>query len=102
MFQLLEARTIRHQLPLADIQPLLLAMKVVLTGASGLIGGCILESALAHPAITHVVSLQRRLLGPERKACTSNKKLQQVIVKDFMHYEEDVLQQIKGAEACIW
>ena len=42
-------------------------MKILLLGASGLVGKSVLAQALAHPAITGVVAPTRRLLEPHPK-----------------------------------
>ena len=43
-------------------------MKILLLGATGLVGKNILAQALAHPAITGVVAPTRQPLAPHRKA----------------------------------
>ncbi len=53
-------------------------MKVLLTGATGMIGGLILRQCLVDSRVTSVVSLVRRASG------VSHEKLQEVVVKDFM------------------
>lgn len=74
-------------------------MKVILTGSTGFIGNAVLNRALKNPAITSVVALSRRNL-PEEAA--ENPKLTVVIVGDFNVYPDSVLQQLRGADACIW
>jgi uncharacterized protein YbjT (DUF2867 family) len=71
-------------------------MKVILTGATGRIGGAALQSALSNPAITTVIVLSRRDIN------TQHAKLQTIIKKDFMQYTPEELAQLEGAEACIW
>ena len=71
-------------------------MKVILTGATGHIGGAVLQRLLAVPAVTSIVVLSRRELTVE------DAKLKTIIIKDFLHYDKDVLDQLAGAEACIW
>lgn len=73
-----------------------LAMKVVIAGATGTIGGGVLQRLLKLPAVTSVVALSRRKLDVEHN------KLQVAMLKDFLHYEPDVLEQLSGAEACVW
>lgn len=72
-------------------------MKIVLTGATGFIGNEVLQQCLANPAVTSVVALSRRPLDS-----ISDPKLKVVVLKDFTVYDEDVLKDIEGAEACIW
>lgn len=71
-------------------------MKVILSGATGFIGGNVLKRLLALPSITSVVALSRRKLD------VSDPKLQVLILKDFLKYDEETLAQLQGAEACIW
>ena len=73
-------------------------MKVILAGATGFIGSETLRQCLKSPSITSVVVLSRRSL-PE--SVTSNPKLK-VIMNDFTTYPDTVLEQLAGAEACIW
>lgn len=74
-------------------------MKIIITGSTGFIGGEVLKQALAHPSITSIVSLSRKAL-PE--AVSSNPKLKAIILPDFLTYTPEVLDELKGAEACIW
>ena len=71
-------------------------MKVFITGSTGRVGGGVLQECLANPQITSVVALTRRPLD------IKDPKLNNVIQKDFLHYDDDVIEQLKGAEACIW
>ena len=71
-------------------------MKLVITGATGRIGGGALQSALSNPAVTSVVVISRRAIG------TKHPKLQTMLKKDFLHFTEEELAQLEGAEACIW
>lgn len=71
-------------------------MKVIVAGATGTIGGGALKRLLDLPTVTSVVALSRRKLELEHS------KLKVAIVKDFLHYEPDVLEQLSGAEACVW
>lgn len=74
-------------------------MKVILSGATGFIGGEVLNQALAHPTITSLVCLTRRAL-PER--ASSNPKLKVIVLTDFLTYTPEILSQLEGAESCIW
>jgi thioester reductase-like protein len=74
-------------------------MKFVLTGCTGFIEGEVLYQCLRNPSITSVVALTRRKL-PE--SLTSNPKLKEVIMKDFNVYPESVLNELSGADVCIW
>lgn len=71
-------------------------MKVIISGATGRIGGKALESALDNPAVTSVVVLSRRDIGIQHE------KLRVIIKKDYLEYSQEELEQLDGAEACIW
>jgi len=71
-------------------------MKIILTGATGRIGGAALQSALSSPSITTVVVLSRRDIGVQHA------KLQTIIKKDYTQYTPEELAQLEGSEACIW
>lgn len=72
-------------------------MKIILTGATGFIGAEVLQQCLAKASVTSIVVLSRRPLDS-----VSDPKLKVVILKDFTVYDEDVLRELEGSEACIW
>lgn len=74
-------------------------MKVILTGSTGFVGLEVLKQCLESPSITSVVALSRRELP---SSATSNPKLKVTIINDFLSYPDSVLEDIKGAKACIW
>ncbi|CZR61004.1 uncharacterized protein PAC_10900 [Phialocephala subalpina] len=74
-------------------------MKFIVTGSTGFVGGEVLSQCLRNPAVTSVIALSRRNL-PE--ALTKDPKLNVVIMKDFNSYPNSVMQEMKGADACIW
>ncbi|CRG83796.1 hypothetical protein PISL3812_01152 [Talaromyces islandicus] len=74
-------------------------MKVVLTGVTGFIGREILDQCLQNPSITSIVALSRRELQPP---LTSDSKVKVVVMDDFLVYPKPVLEEMSGAEACIW
>lgn len=71
-------------------------MKLIITGATGKVGGGALKNALSNPAITKVIVLSRRETG------TQDPKLQTIIKKDYLHYTPEEVSQLQGADACIW
>ena len=71
-------------------------MKVIVAGATGFIGGAALKRLAELPQVTSIVVLSRRELP------TKMDKVQTIIIKDFKQYDDDVLQQLTGAEACVW
>jgi uncharacterized protein YbjT (DUF2867 family) len=74
-------------------------MKIILTGATGMIGGEVLIQCLQHPAISSVIVLSRRELPA---SIVKDPKLRVIILDDFMIYPQHILQDLDGAEACIW
>jgi hypothetical protein len=76
-----------------------LAMKIILTGATGYIGTEVLKQAIADPAISSIYTLTRKPLSAPYAA---HEKAKGIIHKDFASYDEETLRELKGAEACIW
>ena len=74
-------------------------MKVILSGATGFIGGEVLNQALAHPAVTSLVCLTRR---PLPEPANSNLKIKVITLTDFSTYTPETLSHLEGAESFIW
>jgi uncharacterized protein YbjT (DUF2867 family) len=74
-------------------------MKVLIVGATGMVGGEALIQCLAHPTITKVVAFLRRDLPAD---VSENPKLESVLIKDFAVWPEDVLLAHSDATAMIW
>ncbi|KAI8714098.1 hypothetical protein NCS52_01129100 [Fusarium sp. LHS14.1] len=74
-------------------------MKVLIVGASGMIGGEALLQCLANPQITTVVAFVRRELPSD---LSNNPKLKSVIVKDFSKWPGDLLLAHADAVGMIW
>ena len=68
-------------------------MKVIITGATGMVGKGVLLECLDHPEIKEAVSLSRKTLG------MSHPKLKEIIHKDFSEFES-IKTQLKGYDAC--
>ena len=79
--------------------PFPLFMKIVIVGATGMIGGAILRRAISEPAITSIVALTRRALPEDLSEDTKTKSL---TMRSFDAYPDDVLEKLKDAEICIW
>jgi uncharacterized protein YbjT (DUF2867 family) len=79
-------------------------MKVLITGATGAIGGAVLKQCLKHPGITSIVALVRRELPADfiPSDDANRDKFTAVVIKDFATWSPDVLAQIKDADAMIW
>jgi hypothetical protein len=68
-------------------------MKVIVTGASGMVGKGVLLECLDHPKIEVVLSIGRKSLG------ITHPKLKELIHKDFSEFES-VSDQLDGYDAC--
>ncbi|OAA62221.1 NAD(P)-binding domain protein [Cordyceps fumosorosea ARSEF 2679] len=79
-------------------------MKLIVVGATGLIGTEVIRQALSHNSVTSVVALGRRPTLPPTSITTGPTlaKLHSVTLEDFTNYPDDVKSQLSGADACIW
>jgi NAD dependent epimerase/dehydratase family enzyme len=75
-------------------------MKVILTGSTGFIGQEVLHQCIQQPKITSILVLSRRALPTEVTA--NNSKVKVVMVNDFRKYSDDIVQDFRDADACIW
>lgn len=73
-------------------------MHLILTGATGLVGGAVLHHMLSTPSITQISILSRR---PVPQAA-GHSKAHVIIQTDFNTYPSEILNQLKGAEGVIW
>ncbi|HEX4311458.1 MAG TPA: NAD-dependent epimerase/dehydratase family protein [Acidobacteriaceae bacterium] len=70
-------------------------MKVIITGATGMVGEGVLFECLEHPAVDEVLLVSRRPYG------TSLPKVKECIVPDFMQLEA-MADQLRGYDACFF
>lgn len=75
-------------------------MKLIITGATGLVGGEVLRQSLRMSAITSVVAVARKPVTLDGDVDTS--KLKSVVVKDYEDYPDNVKDELSEADACIW
>jgi uncharacterized protein YbjT (DUF2867 family) len=79
-------------------------MKLVVAGATGLVGTELVRQALRNPKVTSVIALNRRAMevpdGTDSPAHAA--KFKSVILEDWAVYPESVKQDLAGAGACIW
>ncbi len=68
-------------------------MKVIITGATGMVGKGVLLECLDHAEITEVLSISRRTTG------INHPKLKELIHKDFSEFAS-VVDRLKGYDAC--
>jgi hypothetical protein len=72
-----------------------MGLKVILTGASGMVGEGVLLESLKHPDIEQVLMVNRRHVE------MSHPKLKELIVPDFLKLDEDTTQ-LSGYDACFY
>lgn len=78
-------------------------MKLVVTGATGLVGTECIRLAILNPSITKVIALARRPVAPPEQAGSDTSKLQSVVLEDWTKpYPDTVKESLRGADACIW
>ena len=68
-------------------------MKVIVTGATGMVGKGVLLECLDHPEVSEVLSIGRKSLG------MNHPKLKELLHTDFSEFES-VAEQLKGFDAC--
>jgi uncharacterized protein YbjT (DUF2867 family) len=73
-------------------------MHLILTGATGTCGAAVLKHCLADSAVTQLTILSRRPVAQAE----GHAKAKVLIHRDFEQYPPAVLDQLNGAEACIW
>ncbi|KAL2798612.1 hypothetical protein BJX66DRAFT_333976 [Aspergillus keveii] len=74
-------------------------MKIILTGTTGFVGTEVLAQALANPHITSLIVLSRK---PLPESITANQKVTVKVLDDFLTYPDSLLDELEGAEGCIW
>ncbi|KAI9812029.1 MAG: hypothetical protein M1827_004921 [Pycnora praestabilis] len=74
-------------------------MKVILTGATGFVGGEVLKQCVHDPNIDCIIVLSRRQLPT---AATQSDKIIVIIRNDWLNYDDMVMQQLAGASGCFW
>ena len=74
-------------------------MKLIVVGATGLVGSEIIRQSLAIDEITEVIALARHPIQVEN---SGSSKVKSVVVRDYAEYPEDVKAKLAGADACIW
>lgn len=70
-------------------------MKVLIFGATGMVGYGVLRELLDSPSVTRVVSIGRRTID------LSNPKLAQIVHTDFEDFAP-IADQLTGLDACMW
>jgi uncharacterized protein YbjT (DUF2867 family) len=73
-------------------------MHLILTGATGLVGSACLKHILATPNVTELSVLSRRPIP----AAMEHPQVRVILHEDFSKYDASVVEQLKGAQGCIW
>lgn len=71
-------------------------MKLIITGATGFIGGEVLHQATLNKEVDSIVVLARR------QPAIFSPKIQFIKVEDFLNFSQEVLSVIADADACVW
>lgn len=75
-------------------------MKLILAGATGLLGTEIIKQSLQIREITQVVALAHQPVQLDKSIDSS--KLKIIVLCDYGDYPEDVKAEFANADACIW
>lgn len=75
-------------------------MHVILTGATGLVGSSVLEAMIKAKDISKISILSRKPVKMAEDA--QDPRINVIIHKDFEKYDSKVLEQLRGASACVW
>ena len=75
-------------------------MHLILTGATGLVGGGVLQAMLASSNVSKITILSRRPVPAVDAA--KDPRVNVIICKDFANYDSIVLNQLKGANGVVW
>ncbi len=70
-------------------------MKIIVTGATGLVGAEVVREAIKNPAITQVVAIVRKPLSIQHQ------KLKTIVHQDYLNYET-LRNEFQNADACLW
>jgi len=71
-------------------------MKILLTGATGFVGAEVLEQLVANAAVTQITCITRREIK------NKSPKVKTIIQSDFLHYDDNLLDELATNDSCIW
>jgi len=75
-------------------------MHLILTGATGLVGAGVLDAMIKSQGISKISILSRRPVKMAEDA--KDPRINVIIHKDFETYDNNVLEQLKGATGVVW
>jgi uncharacterized protein YbjT (DUF2867 family) len=76
-----------------------MGFRLIVSGATGRIGGPVLEHALEDPSVSSVIALSRR---PLPDLAIRHSRLEVVVLDDFTAYPQEVIAKLSGADGCVW
>jgi hypothetical protein len=94
---LLLPHTNTPSMPTSDLEA---TMKLIIAGATSLLGTEIVRQSPQIREITQVISLALQPVQIDKSIDTS--KLKNVVIRDYSEYPDDVKSEFAGADACIW
>jgi uncharacterized protein YbjT (DUF2867 family) len=71
-------------------------MHLILTGATGLVGTAVLDAMIKANNVTKISVLSRRPVK------FTDDRINVILHKDFTSYDSNIINQLHGAEACVW
>ena len=74
-------------------------MKIIVAGGTGFIGSNVIKQCIAHPDIASVIVLSRREISVD---LSESDKVKVLIHEDFSQYPASFLEELAGAQGCIW
>lgn len=75
-------------------------MHLILTGATGLVGGGALDVMVKMKDITKISVLSRRPVPMAEDL--KDPRVHVIIHKDFLNYDSELLSKLQGAKGCVW
>ena len=73
-------------------------MHLLLTGATGLVGSCVLDAMLKRSDITKISIISRRSVPMAQ----NDPRVNIIIHDDFSKYDPELLNQLRGARGVVW
>ncbi|GAB0137934.1 hypothetical protein EsDP_00006185 [Epichloe bromicola] len=80
-----------------------ITMEIIIVGATGYVGSAVLERCLSDASISRIFVLTRRPLGDAQTASPEAARKVSVVIKmNWIEYDDELLERLRGARACIW
>jgi nucleoside-diphosphate-sugar epimerase len=76
--------------------------KVILTGATGFVGGELVKQLLKNSKIGCIVCLTRREVNLDHLTDLNKNKVKNLLLKDWISYSDDEIKLMADAEVCFW